>query len=490
MKTNRTVLVVVSSLLCWSWVARAQDAAVKPEDPNGQSVVVARIGDAVITTEDLIKRLLQEIRPREEEFSKETSPVIPAAVLREMVAEKAMSLEGRRLGYLKDEQIYPYLLQFEQQLLVRRLVEDILPGEIPVTEPEVDQVLKSSPKASREQAKIAVQRAKATRIMEQFYNRLIAKRKLTVVKENLAQAAAVHQRLLLQPVTPRGPGEYWIKNSQVIHELSDEEKTMTLATFDGGQFTLRDWFQALCNVAPPRRPKDLDKPEGVEKLLNNALRLPVLAAEARFRGFHEDATLRREVRTMEDQRLLYKLQEEKMRSLKEPTEDQIRAAFDKDPQRFATRATLKVDQIWCADLETARKVRGLLDEEADFQALKKEYSLQKDIEAYTVYLGSEGPFWADLWKGEPNEVLGPVRGFYEAGLKWRVVKILEKTPAQVQPWSEQLGNTIKWVIHAEERQRVVQECEKELLAKYPHDIFSDRIRDLDPLEIAMNPPGK
>jgi hypothetical protein len=489
MKTNKTVL-AVSSLLCLSWAAQARDSGAASPDPNAQTVVVARIGDSVITKEELIQRLLQEIRPRDEEFTRQAEPVTAAGLLRRMVGEKAMSLEGRRRGYLQDEQIRPHLVQFEQQLLVRRLMEDVLDAEIPATDAEIDQVVKSNPKATREQAKMVVQRAKATRIMEQFYARLIEKRKLTIVRENLAKAAAIHQRLLLQPVIARGPGEYWIKNSQVIHDLSDDEKEMTLAAFDGGRFTLRDWFQALCNVAPPRRPRDLDKPEGVEKLLNNALRLPVLAAEARFRGFDKDVKLRSEVRRLEDQRLQYKTQEERMQEIREPTEDEIRAVFEKDPQRFATRATLKVDQIWCEDLETARKVKAMLADGADFPAVKKAHSLQKDIEVYTVYPGSEGLFWPDLWQGEPNEVLGPLRGFYDAGVKWRVVKILEKTPAQVQPWSEQLAGTIKWVLYGERRQQALREYEKELLAKYPHEVFSERIRDMDPLEIAMNPPSK
>ena len=363
-------------------------------------------------------------------------------------------------------------------------------SEIPATDAEIDQALKSNPKASREHAKMLVQRAKATRIVEQFYGRVIAKRKLTKLTENVAKAAAIHQRLLLQPATPRGPGEYWIKNSQIINDLSPEEKEMVLATYDGGSFTLRDWFQTLCNVAPPRRPKDLDKPAGVERLLDSALRLPVLAAEARFRGFHKDAKIRSDVRALEDQRLLYKMREEKTKGIPEPTEDQIKAEFDRNPARFATRATVKADQIWCEDLATARTVKEMLAGGADFQAEKKAHSLQKDVEAYTVSLGSEGPFWAELWQGEPNEVVGPVRGFYQDGVKWRIVKILAKTPAQVQPWSEQLGNSIKWFISGEQKELVLRQWEKELLAKYPHEVFNDRIRDMDPLELALKPQNK
>ena len=38
----------------------------------------------------------------------------------------------------------------------------------------------------------------------------------------------------------------------------------------------------------------------------------------------------------------------------------------------------------------------------------------------------------------------------------------------------------------EQRQQVLEEYQKELLKKYPHEIFGDRIKDLDPLEIATD----
>ena len=81
-------------------------------------------------------------------------------------------------------------------------------------------------------------------------------------------------------------------------------------------------------------------------------------------------------------------------------------------------------------------------------------------------------------------------GFYGAGIKWRVVKIQEKTPAKAQAFSEQLGNSLKWVLFAQQRQQVLKDFEKELLEKYPHEIYGDRIEDLDPLEIALKQQDK
>jgi hypothetical protein len=122
--------------------------------------------------------------------------------------------------------------------------------------------------------------------------------------------------------------------------------------------------------------------------------------------------------------------------------------------------------------------------------VRKADSLQKEEEPHAVSALSEGLFWAELWKGEPGQVIGPVRGFSNTGIKWRIVKILEKTPAKVQPYSEQIANNAKWALMGGERKQALENCRQELLKKYPYEIFKDKIQNMDPVEIAMSRGGK
>lgn len=470
----------------------AQEASSPAPDPNvgpaaaqPGSVVVARIGDYAITRDELRDRLLQEIRPREEDIIEEAEPVTAETTLRKMLAEKAMMMEGRRLGYLEDEMIRTSIERSERQQLIRLLLENYLREHMSVDEAEVTRAREANPKLTPEQARTAVQRATASRVLDKFYSGLLEKYQVKKVKENLAEAAKVHERLLNRPAQPRGRGEFWIKNSQVRNELSEQEKALVLATYEGGQFTLYEWFQALSSIVPPRRPTDLNAPEGVEKLLDRALQGPILAAEARARGYDKDQQLRSRIRELEDQRLLYKVQEEKTKDIEEPNAVQIKAYFESNQGKFADPPSLKVDQVWCEDLPTAEKARKMLDEGADFAAVKSDHSLQKGVEPHSVYPGGEGLFWAELWKAEPNQVVGPIRGFYSDGVRWRVVKVLERTPAKVPPYSEQLASRVKWAMISRRRQEVLDNYQKELLEKYAHEIFLERIKEMDPLELAM-----
>lgn len=456
------------------------------DSPNA----AAKIGAFVITRAELEERLVREIRPHEEEFAAESKPVTAEATLGVMLAEKAMSMEGRKLGYLKDDAIHQRIQELEQGRLAMMVQESLFPGPPPVESAEVDRILKERPQLSRDQATLAAQRAAALKIFNQFYSKLVEKFHLQKAQANFAPAAQIHQRLLLRPVEPRGPGEFWIKNSQVRNELSDKEKSLVLATYDGGQFTLKDWFQAICNMAPPRRPTDLGTSTGVERLLDSALRGPILVAEAKTRGYDKDPKLRAEIRQREDLEMLSKVPEEKLKSVKEPAAEQIKAYFEKNRERFGQAAKVKISQIWCENLQVAREIKAALDKGENFETLRKARSLQKEEEPHNVSAIGEGLFWAELWKAGPNQTIGPLRGFYGSGVKWRLVRILEKTPAQVQPYSEQIANGVKWTMISEQRQRLLEDYQKELLAKYPHEICADRIKDLDPLEIAMNKTEK
>lgn len=463
---------------------RAQDAnAVSADRPAQESaLVVGKIGEYVITKDELKQRVLNEIRPSGDAYNGQDEPVTVEGVLLEMIAEKAMIMEGRKLGYLNDAMIHSYIERQRERKLVGLLLTDYLRENVSVADAEIDQKMEANAKLTREQAKATVQREKATKVLGQFYGQLLEKFHLEKVKESFPRASQIHQRLLYRPAEPRKEG--WIRNSQVRTELSEDEGNIVLATYDGGRFTLKDWFESLCEIVPPRRPRDLHTPAGVEKLLDSALRPAILVAEAKARGYHTNEKLLQEIRELEDRSVLGKAQSEKVKDFNEPTEEQIKAYFEKNKERFAESASLKVDQIWCEDLPTARKVKELLDGPADFESVKSTYSLNKESQPHGLYPSGEGLFWDELWKAEPNEVTGPVRGFHGSGVKWRVAKILEKTPPKLQVYSDNLQGRVKGAMRSERRRSILNSYRKELLEKYPYELYAQRIKDIDPLEVA------
>ncbi len=449
-----------------------------------QPVVVARIGDYVINKNELEQKLKTEINPYGYDQNSDEVKVIDVnEVLLKMLAEKAMIMEARKKGYLQDEEISIVIDRFKNRKLASTVWARYLQGrrnELEVTDEEIDKQMKADPKLDRKRAQAVLQRQKANQIFEQYYGQLCQKYNLKKESENFPEAVKLHGRLLNSPKEQRK--QWWILSSQIRDELTPEEKDIVLATYDGGKVTVKDWLYALTEIAPPSRPKDLNTEKGVESLLNRYLRLPILVTEAQLLGLDKDKGFMEELRKREDMSLLGKATNEKVKDVNEPTEAQIVAYFEKNKEKFSTPRTLKIDQIWCADLETANKVKAELDTR-DFESVKNEFSLQKKGKPFETNAGREGVFFNDLWKGEPNQIVGPVKGFFGEQIKWRIVKILEKKAAQVKEYSSDMNNSIKWRILGEKRNEILAGYRKELLQKYPYEIYADRIKDVDPLDI-------
>ena len=476
-------LIIILSLCC---TEKGREAAKTPDKETTQKEtepnVVAKIGDYTITKEVLEKKLMMEIRPNPYEPKSETETPDAKTVLMKMIAEKAMVIEARKQNLQEDETMQAVLKQFREKRLANLLLGNHLQGKINITDSEIDEKMKSDPKLDRERAKAMLAREKGGELVGQYYNELYKKLNAQKKNDNFYKTAQIHQRLLISPKEPRKAP--FIRISQIKNELTPEEKNIVLATFDNGKITLKDWFDALCELSPPSRPRDLHTPQGVEQLLERALRMPIFVAEANLYGFDKDEDLLKQVTEYENGMLLNKAMREKVKDIKGPIPDeQIVDYFNKNKEVFGTQNTLKIDQIWCQDIKTAQKAKAELDNGRDFEAVKKTFSLQEKSSPFNTSLSSEGIFFKDLWKGDPNEVVGPIKGFHRDGIKWRIVKILEKKPGEVKEFSVDMKQRIEMKMMDKQRNTILEKYRKDLLEKYSYEIYADKIGDIDPLDI-------
>ena len=486
--SGKSALLFPGLLIAFCHLCAAGQAGEKPKEQPvvkpaaEQSNVVAKIGDYVITREELEKRLLMELGPNDyEDYSEKAEPVDAETVLMKIIAEKAMAMDAREKGYLKDGMTETLVERYRQRRLVNLLLQKSLQDKLTVTDSEIEEKMKADPKLDRAKAEALLKNTKMRILFEQYYRQIYEKFHVKKVSDNFPKAVEIHQRLLLHPKTPRKMD--FIRNSQISDELTPEERDMVLATYDHGKVTLKDWFETLCESAPPSRPRDLNTVEGVERFLERTLSMPLLVSEAELVGLDKDENLLKQVREYEDSRLLSQAKLTKYKEVEEPTAEQIAAYFNKNKKVFGTPDIVKIDQIWCKDLQTARKVKAELDSGKDFESVRQEYSLEKQSRAFNTAPGSEGIFWEDLWKGDPNEIIGPIKGFYRDGVKWRIVKILERNPGAVKEYSSDMEDRVKQRMVDEQRNALLEKYSKELLEKYPYEIYADRIKDINPLDI-------
>ncbi len=386
-----------------------------------------------------------------------------------------------RILKLEDEKIQASLKDFKQENLTALLLWEHVRGKVTVMDVEVDEKVKTNPKLNRTRAETAIKKAKSSDLINQLYSQIYEKFHVKKLSENFPAVAEIHQRLLLHPKKRRKA--WWIRSSQVKEELTPEEKNLVLVSYDGGKVTLEDWFKVLCNFSPPSRPKNLDTTKGIERLVDMAMRGPLFTAEAVSRGLQNNKDYQRKLREREDLILFNMALAKKTEGIEQlQTETELLDYFNKNKQAFRTPDRLRIDPIWCQDLETARKAKAELDSNpADFESVKQKYSLEEPEEPFVTVPAGEGVFFEDLWNSELNEIIGPVKGFHGDRVLWRIVKILEKTPGELQEYSSNLEGSVKSKAYGEQREAILTEYRKELLEKYPYRIYRDRIPD--PLDI-------
>jgi hypothetical protein len=208
-----------------------------------------------------------------------------------------------------------------------------------------------------------------------------------------------------------------------------------------------------------------------------------MVTEAKNRGLDKNPDFMKQVREKEDAYLANKYQYEKTKDLKDPTTDVNMADFfAKRNNDWWMTETVKIDQVWCPDLKTANEVKAKLEKGEDVNQVRAQYGIEKDTKPTVDAPGMEGRFFTTLWNAEPNQIVGPIKGLYKEGLKWRVVKILSKSAGdEKREYNSSKNEFLKMRIREEQREAAIEKVREEVLAKYPHKIYTKRLKNFDPM---------
>ncbi len=460
------------------------------KQPSGLNIltdinVVGKIDEFSITRQELMKRLILEYQPDPYRlYSDQKLPNDANSMLLQILGEKAVVLEARKQGLLADETIRQAVIRDRQTRVVNLWVQDNIKKEqskIATTEEEIDKQIEANPNMNREQAKAAVESAKSNKILDQCYANLYKKSEVKKLTESYSKAIQIHDRLLNHPVKPR-PSNF-IRDSQVREELTEVEKNIVLTEFTNGKITLEEWFDVLCDFSPVGRPKNLNTEEGIDQLLEIAIVKPLIAAEVHELGMDNNPAFLKQIRDYENELLLNYVRNQKSIDINEPTEKDILDFFNKNKDFFNTGRIMKIDEIWLKDLQTAQIAKKELDSGKDFNDVKKEYSIYPNSQAYQTSLNNEGFFWKELWPNQQQKIIGPIKGFQVDGIKWRIVKIMEKQQGKLPEYSKELETNAKYLMMSEMAIQNMEDYCMETLKKYPYEVYSDRIKDIDPMNI-------
>jgi hypothetical protein len=485
-KQLRFMLFVSLVVLCFGRIhsSRAVEKTTVASPSSTTEMVVGTIGDYRITGAAFKKRFYQELYPDDYADTPSTEAISSVDCLRLMLAEKAVILEARKQGLTDHENVQSSTQRRSDQLLLRSLGQKVAEEKITVSEDVIDRILIVNPTLDRAKAKIAMQRQKGKRLHTSYGKELAQKLHLEKRPENFSKAAAIHERLLKQPKTPRTSNMTWITLNQIRTELGKNEGSIVLARYNGGAFTVKDLLMALHGMAPTGRPGNLGTPKGIDAFIDKSINKPLQLAEARLRGLDKDAELCSQLCEHEDSTLLSHVRTNKRKEIVEPNEVQIRTYFQTVKDVFRKRDTVEANVIWCENRNAAIEVREALAKGMAFSTAMTELTTdKKDVKPRTLSASSEGFLWEPIWAAEPNQIVGPVIGFKNQQFHWRILQITSKTEGKPSPWDDNLPNSLKHEIMDNLSKASFARYAKEALDKYPHQIFKKRLATFDPRRI-------
>jgi hypothetical protein len=141
---------------------------------------------------------------------------------------------------------------------------------------------------------------------------------------------------------------------------------------------------------------------------------------------------------------------------------------------------VNIKALWFDNRQEATELKNMLDSGMDFDQAFEEFpkanKTNKDVK-----VSREGIFFEELWRAQPNEIIGPTKGFLEEELKWRIVKIIKKIPGEKQDFESTRGLSlkIKNYLKREEREKIKEQTTEELLKKYSYKIYRENYEGLD-----------
>jgi hypothetical protein len=268
-----------------------------------------------------------------------------------------------------------------------------------------------------------------------------------------------------------------------MDSLPPEEKNLPLAVYDGGEIKFSDFLATLHEIVPPRRPTNLNTPEGIEKFLTDrdVMKRPILIAGAKLYGLEKNESFLKDVKLQEERILSKQIIGPQLEGIKYGNSKEARIYFKTHRKYFGTPNSLKIDQIWCPDYKTAQIVKAGLDAGKNFDSLKQEYSLDKQTGPVVVSVYIEKMFFPKMWSSEPNTFIGPIKGLHQNKINWRIVKIIEKIWATRQVYEDEMEPEMQNRIWASRSDPVLAAFKKKMLQKYSYQIYPENIKN--PLDI-------
>lgn len=293
---------------------------------------------------------------------------------------------------------------------------------------------------------------------------------------------------LLQFINDKYQPEIQEENMGLLAKLSDagnddplvlpgDEGQMPLVSFAGGEITLDEFLHDAKEAHV--NPRDFAKPAEVTTILNRIF-IPahLFMSEAYEMGLDKNPVIAEHLTERKPAALLTMLRKRQVDQYIAVTEDEARAFYDANPQKFIPPATTTAAEILVASDTLAQRVKRLLQEGEDPQVLYDQYSLREEAAHHSGRLDINAynqAFFPEIAEIAQSLEIGQVGGPVKTGAGYSVFKVLERKQEKAPYGKESQRRSMAYVKVDKARRSYVQYV-RSLRDKYPVTIDEENLK--------------
>ncbi|WP_456405492.1 peptidylprolyl isomerase [Caldithrix abyssi] len=195
---------------------------------------------------------------------------------------------------------------------------------------------------------------------------------------------------------------------------SKAEKQIVLASWNNGELLLDDLFLMYEGKRFAALQRRLTNPQKLEQTVDQIMLARLIENEARKMGLFEDFEVKTNLKDYKVQKLSALAYSKEVKQKVEPTEEEIKAYYEKHADEFVKPAEIEIWEISLKDKKKAEKVLRLAKQGYNFEKLAEKYTEDKYYKKKKGYLGFKtknrrGAVSQEAFKLGENKIGGPVR---------------------------------------------------------------------------------
>ena len=157
------------------------------------------------------------------------------------------------------------------------------------------------------------------------------------------------------------------RNDFDLEVLDRDEKDLVLATMDGSQMTINEYFTQLKNVPQRFRP-DLDNYDSLATIVFEMKKMDILALEAVREGLDNEDEFQKNMKLFKELNMAEIMRNDSIPPPPAPDENTIRQYYEEHLDQFTTPAKVHVFEIQLSDELQAKKLQKSIKSLSDFKS--------------------------------------------------------------------------------------------------------------------------